>query len=228
MKSLVTILSTRILKPELVAKAKTHGIQIIEHDFIATRAVDFDYQDVASVECFVFTSANAVRTVVDAGISLHDKKIACLSGKTKQTLLDYGVPITFEATDARTLAYEIVHSSIKAVAFFCGNISREELPNALSEAKISVHRIVVYETILKPHHVKQPLDGILFFSPSAVDSFLSSNELGITTRCFCIGATTAGYVRTKTTAFVHSAQFPSQEELVNQLIAHYTYVHVKE
>lgn len=228
MKPVVTILSTRTLKPSLVAKAKTHGIQIIEHDFIATRAVDFEYQDVASTECFVFTSANAIRAVVNTGISLNDKKIACLSGKTKQTLQDYGVPITFEATDAQALAHKIVHSSIKAVAFFCGNISREELPNALSEAKIAVHRIVVYETILKPHRVKQPVDGILFFSPSAVDSFLINNELGITTPCFCIGATTAGYVRTKTTASVQSVQFPSQEELVNQLIAYYTHVHVKE
>jgi uroporphyrinogen-III synthase len=64
------------------------------------------------------------------------------------------------------------------------------LPDALRLVNITLDEVEVYETILTPHKIDFIPNGILFFSPSGVQSYLQENKIE-NENCFCIGNTTA-------------------------------------
>ncbi len=66
---------------------------------------------------------------------------------------------------------------------------------------------------------QQDFDGIMFFSPSGVESYLNLNELKTET-CFCIGKTTASALKDKNTSVV-IATTPSIENVIVQVVKHY-------
>ena len=51
--------------------------------------------------------------------------------------------------------------------------------------------VKTYKTVLKTKKFDQNWDGILFFSPSGVASYISENKDQRNTHAFCIGQTTA-------------------------------------
>jgi uroporphyrinogen-III synthase len=63
------------------------------------------------------------------------------------------------------------------------------------------------------------LDGILFFSPSAIASFLEKNEMKNET-CFCIGTTTAKVLENKTKNIVIASK-PTLEHVIDVVIQFY-------
>ena len=65
----------------------------------------------------------------------------------------------------------------------------------LSQHEIEVTEVVVYETLETPKVVDKTYDGILFFSPSGVDSFFSNNSIDDKTILFAIGNTTAEAIK---------------------------------
>ena len=76
------------------------------------------------------------------------------------------------------------------ITFFCGNLRRDELPDLLREHQIAIEEVEVYVTVLHSVQLQQELDGVLFFSPSAVQSYLAAGN-AVTATAFCIGNTTA-------------------------------------
>jgi len=98
-------------------------------------------------------------------------------------------------------------------------LRKETLPKSLKAAKINIKEIEVYETILTPQIIKNQLDGILFFSPSGVESYLQKNTIK-NEICFCIGKTTAETVEKHTKNSV-IAEYPSTESLIDEIIKHY-------
>jgi uroporphyrinogen-III synthase len=76
---------------------------------------------------------------------------------------------------------------------------------------------VVYETLETPVEIPGPLDAVLFFSPSAVNSFFSKNQLEKNTACFAIGATTARTIASYTANKIISSEVPDQSVLVQAL-----------
>ena len=130
-------------------------------------------------EYIAFTSANAV-TPFDQYLHQHDTyyvvgwKIFCLEGKTKETVLNSLLPkknIIATAENAETLSQKIIEHGVKEIIFFCGDKRRNDLPDGLKKAGIIVHEVVVYETLEVPAIAAGDIDGILFFSPSAVRKF---------------------------------------------------------
>jgi len=224
-----TILSTKMLKRGLTDKATAYGLDIIERSFIQTTAIPFSYSEKEPAACFVFTSSNAVKSVLASGISFQSKKMASTSGETRKLLNENNITVDFEGHDAKSLADKLIEAKVTSVVFFCGNIHRDELPEKLKASNIKVEEIIVYETTLTPAALNEPFDAILFFSPSAVDSFLINNRVADNTICFCIGHTTSNHLASKTKATIHIAATPSQEKLIDQLINYYTHqVHVEK
>jgi uroporphyrinogen-III synthase len=129
-------------------------------------------------------------------------------------------PIAGTAADAAALADVIIQDGIKAVYFFCGNMRREVLPEKLRSANIPVTEIVVYETKEVPHAVSKKYDAILFYSPSAVHSFFSVNNVTSKTILFAIGNTTAETIKHYTGNSIYTAASPGKEDLVRELM-HY-------
>lgn len=209
--------------------AMARGIEIIEKKMIRTEPVAFTYVEKEEADYFVFTSSNAVKIILTSGIALQSKKMACISGETKKLLIENDIAVNIEADDAKSLADKLAQAKTKSVVFFCGNIHRDELPQTLKVAGIEVDEVIVYQTHLTPVVVNEYIDGILFFSPSAVDSFFIKNQLSSTTVCFCIGPTTARHLASKTTATIQIAASPSQEKLIDQVINYFTQpIHAKE
>jgi uroporphyrinogen-III synthase len=175
----------------------------------------------------VFTSIHSVEIVED--ILHHDKKelpqwkVFTLEGRTKTAVSRFLSPerIAATAANAADLATKIIEQKLKEVVFFCGNLRRPELPRMLGEAGIIVHEVEVYETFGTPRPITQDYEAVLFFSPSAVDSFFLSNKLDPAVVCFTLGNTTAqvlsGYTKNK----VVISTGTSQEEMMETVYSYF-------
>jgi uroporphyrinogen-III synthase len=117
----------------------------------------------------------------------------------------------------KDLAQKIVEYGVKEIVFFCGNKRRDELPTILREHNIAVHEVIVYETVEVPSVATNDIDAVLFFSPSAVNSFFSVNQLEKQTVCFAIGTTTADSIADYTDNKVIISEAPSQEMMLASL-----------
>jgi uroporphyrinogen-III synthase len=230
------VLSTKKIEPSLLVKAKEQGIEIIEQEAIrVTHTLSIEkwheiFQLVQSNKQVVaFTSSNAVLSIkkyIHEYINPFDVswKIFALSGKTREVLEQdiqtFGT-IVDVADDSKALAQKIVESGSKEVIFFCGNKRRDELPVILRKASIKVHEVVVYETVETPTVAGKEYDAVLFFSPSAVQSFFSVNQLNNHTVCFAIGQTTANSISAACTNKIIVARSPGQEILLQDLINYF-------
>jgi uroporphyrinogen-III synthase len=152
-----------------------------------------DLKREAFYDCAVFTSQNAVKAVFEENNFLATSfgAVFCVGAKTAQLLKSFGVEVTGNSNSSEDLAQRLLEEEIGSnVTFFCGNLRRDELPDLLREHQIVIEEVEAYVTVLHSVELQQELDGILFFSPSAVQSYLAAgNE--VTAAAFCIGNTTA-------------------------------------
>lgn len=220
------VLSTKKLDPLLIEKGRQEDVEIVELEFITINPIWSEktfnqVRELHRIPFVVFTSQNAVTSVskfldpIDS-FYVSDWKIFCLSGSTRQAIVNAGWEknIIDTADHAAALAKKIIDHKSKEVIFFCADVRRDELPDILKEAGIVLHEAVVYQTIETPMIVTDNYDAILFFSPSAVKSFFSVNQLKEHTVCFVIGQTTAGAVADFTGNKIIISTFPSAEMLL--------------
>ena len=230
------VLSTKKLEPSLIEQARGNDIEIVEQEFISVqpirnqetfaRILDFINRKQLNI---VLTSANAV-DVLNSYMHVYDTyyvidwNIFCLSGKTKEAVLNALLlkkNIVAEASNATDLANKIIEEGVREIIFFCSDKRRDELPNALKNANIKVHEVVLYITTETPVVMNDDYDAILFFSPSGVQSFFSSNELHQDTICFAIGRTTATSIATFTNNKIIKSLSPDAKLMIEKVIDHF-------
>jgi uroporphyrinogen-III synthase len=214
------ILSTKILSPLQKQELTKAGIEVIEADFIKTENKPFELKNLN--ESLIFTSQNAVHSVLSNPKSeeLKSKNVYCVGLKTKILLSENGfnvVAYTGYASDLAEIITLIYRN--ESYTFFSGNLRRDTLPSALKEAGIKLNEIQVYETSLQPQKIKSPVDAILFFSPSGVESYLKDNSIKKET-CFCIGETTAEALQ-KITKNIIIADQPTVEDVLEDVLSEY-------
>lgn len=214
------ILSTKILSPLQKEELTKVGIEVIEADFIKTENKPFELKNLN--ESLIFTSQNAVHSVLSNPKSeeLKSKNVYCVGLKTKTLLSENGfnvVAYTGYASDLAQIITLIYRN--ESYTFFSGNLRRDTLPNALKEAEIKFNEIQVYDTSLQPQKIKNPVDAILFFSPSGVESYLKENTIKKEI-CFCIGDTTAEALL-KVTKNIIIADQPTIEDVIEDVINEY-------
>lgn len=228
----ISILSTRPLNDSLVAEAKAAGIFIDELSFIETepiqtievlQEIEKSFLQVTTV---VFTSMNAVEAVSTVkGEQQPDWKIYCIGNTTKLLVKKYfgEDSIVGTANSAVELSELIVEEAdTEKIIFFCGDQRRAELPEILHSNKIDVNEIIVYHTIPVPHKIEKEYSGILFFSPSAVESFFTNNKINEQIILFSIGNTTATEIKKYTNNTTVISEEPGKENLVRQMIEYFT------
>ena len=179
------ILSTKKLSKALKKKFSDAKIELVEKNFIQTKSVSFETPQLN--DYFVFTSKQAVKSVLKSDVkNVHTISCLCVGSKTKIFLEKKGFIVIESANYAEDLI-QIIDSKYKdnSFTFFCGNIRKNTIPNYFQQNKIAYNEIVVYETKPKPHQIKEPFDGVMFFSPSGVNSFLEKNTLENKT-CFVL------------------------------------------
>ena len=186
------LLSTKILSLPFKEKLLHHGFSLVEIPFI--EIVPLPYDGIHVEDSFIFTSQNAVRMVFENTHlvqKINGKNIFCVGKKTKALLEEKGQKVIKKAENASELADFLTktHKNM-SFSFFCGAQRLPLLESRLKAAHISVTPHEVYKTVACPQAVKTDYEGILFFSPSAVSSFFSANEMLSTAHGFCIGNTT--------------------------------------
>ena len=166
----------------------------------------------------VFTSQNAVEALLNnfAPIELEFENIYCVGRRTKRLIEKKIGKVTHIENSATKLGNYLVENFVdKDITFFCGNIRRDELPHILKKNNITVEEIECYKTSFTPRKIENKYRGILFYSPSGIESFLKENAASDTT-VFCIGETTAATAK-KYFKNVLVAQLPTVESLIKSV-----------
>ena len=226
-----TILSTRPLSAAAIEQAAAGNITIETIAFIQTEPVNeadikAAIKDLSAMPVTaVFTSMNAVEAVA---AQLQNEapswKIFTLGTATTSIAREKFTRshISGGGENASALADRIIgEGDVKSVIFFCGEQRRDELPGKLQQHNIQVEEITVYKTMTLPHRLSKTYDGIMFFSPSAVESFFSINTAPPSTILFAIGDTTAAAIEQYAPNKVITGERPGKDALVDKVISYY-------
>lgn len=215
-----TILSTKILSLAQKEHLLNAGIAVVSYD-----AIKINHEDITMEPGFqnlIFTSQNAVTSFLENYVQVHKAEISsyrcfCVGEKTTSLLQENGLKVIETANYGSELA-EIITNSYKndSFLFLCSNLRRDEMPDRLKENNIILKEILAYTTQLNTKTFDRHFDGVLFFSPSGVESYTASNDLGNST-AFCIGKTTAAAVEPYSSNIV-IANKPTVENVLVQVI----------
>ncbi|MES2544491.1 MAG: uroporphyrinogen-III synthase [Bacteroidota bacterium] len=221
--SQISILSTKTFSAEQRQVFLDANIDLLEQDFIEIKNNLFELNTINNN--LIFSSQNAVLSLMEQNgwESLKSKTVFCVGIKTKELLelngfkVDVYMDYASELAEIITLIY-----NKESYTFLSGNLRRETLPEALKSAGIMFNEIEVYQTTLAPFKISdlEKFDGILFFSPSAVESYLTNNKIK-NEICFCIGNTTATALETNKIKNIIIAETPTIEEVIEEVIEYY-------
>ena len=229
MSNRVQILSTGFVGSDLVSNALAQDIMIDEIPFIRIEPITNDIlkdkisRVLSQSVTAVFTSANSVNQLANYITGPVPWSIYCIGNATQKGAVKiFGHErITGTGMDAKQLAQVIINDKVTSIVFFCGDHRRDELPELLSSQEVQVEEIEVYRTLLTPSAITKKYDGVLFFSPTAVESFFSINNIAAGTSIFAIGKTTADALKQFIKTKVIIADTPGKEEMIRILIEHY-------
>ena len=146
-----------------------------------------------NIENVVITSQNGVEALLEnfTKDELSFKNVYCVGRRTKRKIENGIAKVTHCENTAGELAKYIVNQpKIKEVTYFCGNLKRDELSQILTDNEIGVNEIEVYRTLQNTRKYEEKFDGIMFYSPSGIKSYLVDNK-NRNVVAFCIGNTTA-------------------------------------
>ena len=225
------ILSTAALDKALIEEARGLGITIDCLSLVDTKpvtdpALRKSVQDLSGLTRFVvFTSVRAVNAVHE---SLGDKcppwKVYATDGPTRELVsVRFGKgSVVASAINALSLANRIIADGVKEISFFCGSARRHELPDQLRKHHVGIQELIVYETLIATRAIEGNYGAILFFSPSAVKSYFSSNSPpGREVVLFAIGQTTAGALKNHCSNLVITGEAPGKERLVRLAFSYF-------
>lgn len=171
------------------------------------------------IQNVIITSQNAVESLTTnySAIELQFKNIYCVGRRTKQLIEKKIGKVTHSENSAEKLArYLVEYMEGTEVTYFCSNLRLDDLPTILEENHIKVNEVEAYQTKFDALKIDDSVDGVMFYSPSTVQSYLEKNSAhGI---AFCIGDTTANEAK-KHFDDVRVAKVPTIEsviELVNE------------
>ncbi len=231
-KNNASILCTAVVDAAWIATAAEKNIQLAIIPFIITETIDsIDVQQeieqaAIRVVTVVFTSSMAVESVITfLDGEIPEWKIYCIGTRTKQKAEQYfgAGMIAGSAANATALATLIIEDAgTDEVVFFCGNLRRDELPMLLEEESIQVTEVEVYTTKMVSKKIDGVYDAVIFFSPSAVESFFQSNHLNASVKIFAIGATTKSAVNDHCDNTVYMSSQPDKTELIEKAIAYFS------
>jgi uroporphyrinogen-III synthase len=234
---MLNLLSTRAIPDHLIRLAETAGIRLEVVPFITVKPsigpeAEADIRRVAGLAraAVVFTSKHAVTVVAEALKRIGSRaegagwELWCVSPVTAQVAAAHfprQIVHPGGAYASDVAAQILARPEIGEVYFFCGQKRRDTLKEQLTQKGVVVHEIVVYETLLTPQRVHRAYGGILFFSPSAVESFFLQNTPSAGTIYFAIGRTTAAALGERAADPVVVSPATDADSLVQTAIAYF-------
>lgn len=209
------IYSTKKLS-EIQKKSLPYTIGVQDSDFIKIRFNRIAPKVMKNeIENVVITSQNGVEAIVNSFTKdeINFKNIFCVGRRTKKLIENRIGKVAHVAKNAQKLAaYLSSELKTKEVTYFCSDVRLDTLPTSLKENGIVVNEIEAYKTMLSAVKVDDNVDGVLFYSPSGVESYLQENATNKI--AFCIGETTAKEAR-KHFENVEVANLPSVDAVLD-------------
>ncbi|MBC3758415.1 hydroxymethylbilane synthase [Hyunsoonleella sp. SJ7] len=175
----------------------------------------------SEIENVIITSKNAVEALITnySAVELQFKNIYCVGRRTKRLVENKIGKVKYAAKNAKALAeYLVEYIEGTAVTYFCSDIRLDALPTILSENHITVNEVEAYQTKYDGFEVESSIEGVMFYSPSTVESFTRKNKNEVI--AFCIGETTAKEAR-RHFKDVRVAKVPTVESVIELVNQHY-------
>ncbi|TCP24616.1 hydroxymethylbilane synthase [Tenacibaculum skagerrakense] len=216
-----SIFSTKKLS-EAQKKLLPTKVHVEDSDFIKIR-----YNRIApkivkeGIENVILTSKNGVEALLNnfSSDELQFKNIYCVGRRTKKLIEQKIGKVAHSERNADRLAKYLANEiKGKEVTYFCSDLRLDTLPTKLSESNIIVHEIEAYKTMYSPAKVDDKVNGVLFYSPSTVESYMQENEAD--KLAFCIGETTAKEAA-KYFKEVKTAKLPTVESVIELVNTHF-------
>lgn len=175
-----------------------------------------------SIPNYLITSQNSVKAIKNLDLKGN---FYVVGQKTAEQLIQNNFKVEVVKNYASELAEFILeNNSAKNWIFFCGNNRRDELFEKLIPNGHFIQEIQCYESNPVPHDLKEKnYDGIAFFSPLGVKSYLEKNKILSETIIFSIGKTTSEEVKIYTNNKIIDAETPTIESVL-ETINNYYYV----
>lgn len=222
------VLSTKQLNAFIIRRAKEEfGFSLLCKPFTQITKTDFVCSPftIQSYDSFAFTSANAVHFFLENidQKALTKKNIFALQGATRKELLLRDLMPKLVAPNVEDLGNLVKlkreELNIQKVLHPTGNLTLPTLRDMIIESEIVYQDINVYHTELNPIPVDAfPIEAILFFSPSAIDSFSMVNRFLPNRIYVCIGSTTFNRLKYYTeTSNAVVANMPTPEAMLMAL-----------
>ena len=175
----------------------------------------------SEIENVIISSKNAVESLLinSEAESLKFKNIYCVGRKTKRLIERRIGKVHHSENDAKKLGeYLVQNMKVREATFFCSDQRLDDLPDILAKNDIKLNEIEAYQTKFAPVKVGDTTESILFFSPSAIKSYLLENKGDKI--AFCIGETTAKEAL-KHFKDVMTAKIATVEAVVELVNTHY-------
>lgn len=194
------VLSTKQLNANRIKRAKeAFGMDLVCKSFTKIKRTDFLCSPftLETYDSIAFTSANAVHYFLENMDHklLANKNIFALQGATREALLLKDIVPNIIAPNVDELGKRIKWKkeelNIQRMLHPIGNLTLPDLGYVVTGAGMTYQELNVYHTELNPVPVDAiPFKAILFFSPSAIDSFSMANRFSSERVYACIGNTT--------------------------------------
>jgi hydroxymethylbilane synthase len=230
-KRLMNELSNSILKTQVFSTKKLTDTQL--QKFASSIRVDSeDFIKISpnrvsplvlktKVKNAIFTSKNAVEGLLTnvSADELEFENIYCVGRKTRRLIQKKIGKVTHFENSATDLAnYLVEYIEGTEATHFCGNLSLDEIPKTLEASNITVNSIETYKTKLSGQKIDDAVEGVCFFSPSGIESYLHNNTSNKV--AYCIGETTAKEAR-KHFNKVEIAKIPDVESVIDLVNENY-------
>ena len=207
------LLSTKILTESQQRTLEDAGWELTQYDAISVEYLKVPFKPMRRLA--VFSSKHAVRALISENkASLQGVQCLCVGETTSALLQNIGAEVLESAPSATELAARIKKEYTKRdFIYFCGDRRLDVLPRAFRELGVEWEEVIIYKTTPVHKSYGKSFDGILFFSPSGVESYMSCNTPGHAT-FYCIGPTTAAAAK-KYTDRIFISESPGIDALIS-------------
>ncbi|HLV14501.1 MAG TPA: hydroxymethylbilane synthase [Xanthomarina sp.] len=211
-------------------KSLTEGqMQLLNTDIVATSndAIKISINRIspavlkAPMKNVIITSQNTVDAILTncPKEDLKFENIYCVGRRTKRMVEKRIGKVVYSENYGKDLAeYLAKNLKEREVTYFCSNLRLDYIPSILTKNNIKINEIEAYQTKYDSFEVEQDIEGVMFYSPSTVQSFMQKNHAnGI---AFCIGDSTA-LEASKHFKDVRVAKIPTVESVIELVNEHY-------
>ena len=211
-------------------KSFTESQRLLFHEKVVVESSDFIKISINrihprflkdEIKNVIITSKNAVEALITnySAVELQFKNIYCVGRRTKRLVENRIGEVKHTEKNAKKLAeYLIDYIEGTEVTYFCSDIRLDDLPTILEQNHIKVKEIEAYQTKFDATKIDTKVEGVMFYSPSTVNSYLQENDASQI--AFCIGETTAKEAK-KYFKDVRVAKLPTVESVIELVNEHY-------